>query len=244
MWPFSRLSASKPSTRITKRLLCHCLDQQERGSRSVALDIHTEGQNTDCQAWQHLNELIEKAARDGQKEFDPGLELDADEWSAITVLPPTIAKLKAVKYLNLYGSSLVRIPPEIGEMEALEEFTPYTSYRLHWFPYEITRCKKLRKSTISTRALYGNYKYRLPFPRLPQVHRQYFPNHCSVCGGPLSIDSVQQVWISLAVASDVVPLLVHACSTRCIFNLPKPPEGYVRSAHTGGLELKQPESDW
>lgn len=39
----------------------------------------------------------------------------------------------------LYGSNLVRIPPEIGAMTSLEEFTPYTSYRLHWVPYEITR---------------------------------------------------------------------------------------------------------
>lgn len=34
----------------------------------------------------------------------------------------------------LYRSNLVRIPPEIGAMTSLEEFTPYTSYRLHWFP--------------------------------------------------------------------------------------------------------------
>src|SRR4029450_7239360 len=68
--------------------------------------------------------------------------------------------------LNLYGSSLVRIPPEIGEMESLKEFVPYPSYRLHWFPYEITRCTKLRNSTVSTRALYGNFKFPPAFPRL------------------------------------------------------------------------------
>ncbi|MER7694405.1 hypothetical protein [Streptomyces sp. NPDC097610] len=43
----------------------------------------------------------------------------------------------------LYGSDLVRISPEIGTMTSLEEFTPYTSYRLHWFPYKITRRRKL-----------------------------------------------------------------------------------------------------
>ena len=75
-------------------------------------------------------------------------------------------RLTAVKHLVLYGSNLVRIPPEIGAMSSLEEFTPYTSYRLHWFPYEITRCRKLSRSTVSTRALFGNYKLRPPFPRL------------------------------------------------------------------------------
>ena len=30
----------------------------------------------------------------------------------------------------LYRSNLVRIPPEIGMMTSLEEFDPYTSYRL------------------------------------------------------------------------------------------------------------------
>ena len=51
-------------------------------------------------------------------------------------------------------------------MESLEEFTPYTSYKLHWFPFEITRCIKLVESTVSTRALYGNYLHRTPFPSL------------------------------------------------------------------------------
>jgi hypothetical protein len=35
----------------------------------------------------------------------------------IVTLPSTIAKLKAVKHLELYGSHLVRIPPEIGDVE-------------------------------------------------------------------------------------------------------------------------------
>jgi hypothetical protein len=31
-------------------------------------------------------------------------------------------------------------------MSSLENFDPYTSYRLHWLPYEITRCPNLRSS--------------------------------------------------------------------------------------------------
>jgi hypothetical protein len=56
-------------------------------------------------------------------------------------------------------------------MTGLEVFTPYMSYRLHWFPYEITRCPALRDSTVSTRALYGNHKLRPPFRKLlPQIY--------------------------------------------------------------------------
>jgi hypothetical protein len=82
-------------------------------------------------------------------------------------------------------------PPEIGDMTNLEEFDPYTSRCLHWFPYEITRCKHLTRSRISTRCLYGNYKYRPPFPRLPQISAALAPAACSVCSGRISAD-----WIS------------------------------------------------
>ena len=73
----------------------------------------------------------------------------------------------------LYGSNLVRIPAEIGAMTSLEEFTPYTSYRLHWFPYELTRCPRLVRSTVSSSALYGNFKYRPPFPNWCPRRREH-----------------------------------------------------------------------
>lgn len=165
------------------------------------------------------------------------------EWAQVTELPRSIERLKSVKRLILYGSSLVRIPPEIGEMAALEEFVPYTSYRLHWFPFEITRCSKLSKSTVSTRALYGNYKYRAPFPQLPQIHSSLVPSACSVCQSPLEGLTPFQYWISLPVGSDILPLLVHACSEKCISDLPKPPQDYIAFPHRGGLGLAQPDPE-
>ncbi|MDI5905017.1 MULTISPECIES: hypothetical protein [Streptomyces] len=127
---------------------------------------------------------------------------------------PSIAQLTAVRRLVLYGSNLVRIPPEIGAMTSLEEFTPYTSYRLHWFPYEITRCRKLTRSTVSTRALFGNYKLRPPpFPQLHPSPNSVVdidlgsldPRHsgataihsCSVCDRPIEQSGLHQMWISL-----------------------------------------------
>ncbi len=137
-------------------------------------------------------------------------------------------------------------------MTALKEFTPYTSYRLHYFPYEITRCLELKESTVSTRALYGNQDYRPPFPRLPAISPGGAPEHCSVCGSPFAESGPLQYWISpesgplqywisLWVATDVLPLLVHACSAACVGRLPPPAKRYVAEAQQGGLGIKQPE---
>jgi hypothetical protein len=208
----------------------------------VELKLHTEQQDTTCSGWLRLLELIDAAARDGREEFSPGREMTPEQWTEIVTLPPDIAKLKSVKHFILYGSSLVRIPPEIGEMSALEQFTPYTSYRLHWFPYEITRCKNLKRSTVSTRALYGNYKYRPPFPRLPQPDGINVSARCSVCDSTLGDSGPLQYWVSLGVATDVIPLLVNACSRECVSSIPGAPEGYVRTPHRGGIELRRPQS--
>jgi len=148
---------------MNERPACHCFDAQGQERQWQELSLHAEPQDTKCEAWHRLLDLIELAARDRRTTFSPGLEFEYDMWCQIVALPPTIAKLKAVKIFTLYGSNLVRIPPEIGEMSSLEEFDPYTSYRLHWFPYEITRCSRLKRSRVSTRALYGNFKYR-PVP--------------------------------------------------------------------------------
>jgi hypothetical protein len=144
-------------------------------------------------------------------------------------------------------------------MTSLEEFTPYTSYRLHWFPYEITRCTRLTRSTVSTRTLFGNYKLRPPFPRLqpaessvagldtgdldPRRWGTTAISSCSVCDRAVELGGLHPVWISLRVATDVLPLLVNACSSQCVAALPPPPEGYVRSAHTGG-PVGQPSAAW
>jgi len=47
---------------------------------------------------------------------------------------------------------------------------------------------------------------------------------------------------TLRVATDVLPLLVNACSQECIQKLPKPADGYVAEPHQGGLELEQPQT--
>jgi uncharacterized protein (TIGR02996 family) len=236
---------------------CECFDMGQHRRKAPLPHLHVETQDTECDAWKRLLDLVEEAAADGREEFAPLRGMDPNDRSRIQTLPPTIAKLKAVKQIYLYGSYLVRIPPEIGEMTALEKFTPYTSYRLHWFPYEITRCRNLRDSTVSTRALYGNFKYRPPFPRLhagadttpgrrepvrlPLKQRKGNATRpCSVCGRPFEDRRLHRVWVSLGVARDVLPLLVNACSEECIRMLPTPPGRYVQTPHRGGLEVQQP----
>lgn len=222
---------------------CDCLflDSGEMKREWSELKLHLELQNTNGDAWKYLLELVEEAAKDCREEFAPGREMKSEHWNQIITLPRSIAKLKHVKRFSLLGSNIVRIPPEIGEMTALEYFEPYTSYQLHWFPFELTRCRKLKSSCVSTRSLYGNYKFRPPFPRLPFVANEITPASCSVCNAEQGVFEPIQYWISLRVGTDVLPLLVHACSEECGRNLRQSAEGYIKGPHRGGLELAQPE---
>ncbi|MFI7343916.1 leucine-rich repeat domain-containing protein [Streptomyces sp. NPDC050085] len=206
---------------------CDCFAEPGR-----PVELHTDRQDTSAPGWCHLLELIDEAAADGREVFKPLTELDPAERRQIVTLPPSIAKLTAVKHFHLYGSNVVRIPPEIGAMAALEEFDPYTSHRLHWFPYEITRCSRLRDSTVSTRALYGNFKFVPPYPRLSS-RPQPVPagRRCSVCDGGLADGTALWAWVARRVATDVLPLLVQACSPEC-----------VRAAAPGGPQGRTPEA--
>jgi len=241
-WLFGRktLQPLMPARPI-ERLRCRCLaperapyvkspsaaPDENRRRRAAAGDVtfHTEIQDTESEAWKTLLELIDDAAATGARKFTPLRELEPGQETEIVTLPASIAKLKEVEKLDLYGSSLVRIPPEIGGMESLKEFVPYTSYRLHWFPYEITRCRKLRSSTVSTRALYGNFTFRPAFPRLDRETETGEERQatCSICNGPTSAADPRCRWISLWVGTDVLPLLVNTCSEECIRRLPTPP---------------------
>lgn len=137
-----------------------------------------------------------------------------------------------------------RIPPEIVEMETLEYFDPYTSYDLHWFSYEIINCKNLKDSRVSTRALYGNFKNRMGFPKLTHNPVRYEGNtvKCSICKKEMSWQETNQLWVSLWVGTDVLPLLANICSTECERAIPAPPENYI-SPHKGGAQLKQPPDE-
>jgi hypothetical protein len=207
--------------------------------------IDNDVQDRNSLAWKKLCEYIDKVYDENLEDFSPSEELGEELFTKIYTLPETIAKLKKVKNILLYGSRLKRIPPEIGEMESLEYFDPYTSYDLHWFPYEITKCKKLKVSRVSIRTLYGNYKNRMGFPRLTRNPVRYLDNlvHCSVCGQVMTYEQTNQLWISLWVGTDILPLLVNLCSKECENNLPKPPKGYVQFPHKGGSDLKQPADE-
>ncbi|MGW7145376.1 leucine-rich repeat domain-containing protein [Streptomyces sp. NPDC054878] len=235
-----------------------CFDQAKPHPRA-RVGFHAERQDTLTAGWRRLLELVAEAAEDGREEFRPLVELSAGERRQVITLPPSIARLTSVKRFVLYGSNLVRIPPEIGAMSSLEEFTPYTSHRLHWFPYEITRCSKLARSTVSTRALFGNYRVRPPFPRLQPWQNSVADldltqldarrwgttaiRGCSVCDRPIEQGGLHQMWISLRVATDVLPLLANACSAACVSALPSGAEDHVQLPHTGG-RVQRPPSDW
>lgn len=204
-------------------------------------------QDKSSEAWKKLCEYVDYVAENKIDEFSPREYLGNEFFLEIYTLPESIKKLKNVKKIWLYGSNLKRIPPEIGEMESLEYFDPYTSYSLHWFPYEITKCKNLKDSRISTRALYGNYKNRMPFPRLDHNPVKYESENikCSICNNEMPQTMTNQLWITLRVGTDTIPMLVNSCSEKCEATLPQPQKGYVPYAHKGGADLKQPSyEEW
>ncbi len=207
--------------------------------------IENDVQDRSCEAWLKLCEYVDKVAESGKSEFSPGDELGPELFSQIHTLPESIAKLTKVRKMWLYGSQLKRIPPEIGEMKSLEYFDPYTSYDLHWFPYEITHCKKLKDSRVSTRALFGNITNRMGFPYLGHNPVRYAGDtvSCSVCKKELAYAEIYQLWITLRVGTDDLPLLVNSCSEECTSNLPEPPYYYVTRPHKGGSRLQQPKMD-
>ncbi|HLP51859.1 MAG TPA: hypothetical protein VK154_13315 [Chitinophagales bacterium] len=212
-------------------------------SRISSIPNNVQDQN--CDAWIKLLAYIDVLAESGADEFSPAEALGPELYAQIYTLPKSISKLKKVKKVWLYGSNLKRIPPEIGEMDSLEYFDPYTSYNLHWFPYELTHCKKLKDSRVSTRALYGNFKNRMPFPDLKDNPVRYDGEQlkCSVCKKSIHYSNVNQMWITLKVGTDILPLLANLCSKECELNLPTPPKFYIPYAHKGGSKQQQPELD-
>jgi len=239
----------------SSRFSCKCYERAELKQSTPY--FHCETQDTECDAWKRLLDAVEEAAADGRETFEPLAGMTQRDRSQVLTLPPSISKLKTVKSLELYGSYLVRLPQEIGEMTSLEGVDPYTSYKLHWFPYELTRCPNLRGSRVSTRAIYGNLKHRPPFPRLDfgaevapgRIEPKRLPlkrraacttRPCSVCNREFEELRLHRVWVTLRVATDALPLLVNACSEECISRLPKPPDRYVPNPHKGGLNVKQP----
>jgi uncharacterized protein (TIGR02996 family) len=225
-----------------------CFRRRDGESAYPESQFHREAQDTQCDVWKRLLDLVEDTAAHGGSVLDVSSVLRSREDAAQLVsLPSTIGKLTDVRKLLIVGLSLVRLPPEIGEMASLEEFNAYMTYPLHWYPYEITRCSQLADSKASTRTLYGNKTYRVPFPRLPSPSKAFASlplegptRDCSVCNQPFHDRRAFRVWISLLVATDVLPLLVNACSMECISRLPTPHRNYVQEPHRGGVELVQP----
>lgn len=233
--------------------LCSCFDYAHVRVPAREVRFHGERQDTSAPGWLRMLALIDEAAADGREVFRPLAGMSPEERRQVVTLPASIGRLRAVKHLVLYRSNLVRLPPEIGAMASLEVFEPYTSQRLHWFPYELTRCPNLKSSTVSTRRIFGNFRYRPPFPGLrrgavppggpdPGVWGADSITSCSVCDEPVTGRGIRQAWLSARVATDVLPLLVNACSDACVEALPPGSEDHVRIPHSGGLGVVQPEA--
>ncbi|MFT3695670.1 MAG: TIGR02996 domain-containing protein [Kofleriaceae bacterium] len=189
--------------------------------------LHDDVQDTETDAWKQICDAIETAAARNETELD-------FRGARVITLPRSIGKVTSLRRLNLYGSQIQRMPRELGLLPELTKLEPYTSYGLHWYPYELARAPQLRSSTVSTRALYGNFKYRPPFPVLAPYATPSEPRPCSVCDAMFEDRGEHRYWISMRIASDVMPALVNACSADCIAALPAPAPEYFDRPHRGG----------
>ena len=189
----ARLISIDPATkaaagRITRREHCPCLAVRKKKGAPLVPNMHVEAQDQSAAGWGQVTDLIERLAQTSASILEPSAQIPWEDWMRVITLPPQVASLTHVVEIRLYGSHLRRLPPEIGRMTLLRELDIYTSYSLHWLPYEVTRCANLSASRMSTRALYGNRKTRLPFPRLSRPIERLLPATCSVCDQPEAVD--------------------------------------------------------
>jgi hypothetical protein len=241
----SRLFSIDPATkaaigRITRREQCACLAVRTKKGAPLVPNMHVEAQDQSAAGWAQVTDLIERLARTNAPILEPSAQIPWEDWMRVITLPPQVASLTHVVEIRLYGSSLRRLPPEIGGMTSLQELDIYTSYSLHWLPYEVTRCANLSASRMSTRALYGNRKTRLPFPRLSRPIEGLLPATCSVCDQPFGERTPQPFWTTQRVGTDYVPLLIHSCSSACINSVPSAPSGFFERPHEGGVGVGMP----
>jgi hypothetical protein len=229
--------------RVIRRDHCGCLGPSMKHEVPRDMCLHADSQNRDVAGWSHTLGLVRLSAAQEAHVFEPSAHIPWDDWMQVVTLPEEVADLKTVQAVRLYGSHLRRLPPQIGRMVLLEELDIYTSYSLHWLPYEILRCSRLCKSRISTRALYGNKNTRLPFPQLSAPVEALLPPTCSVCDRPFGEVAPQLFWVTLRVATDVVPLLIHSCSHDCTLSVPAAPANYFERPHKGGAGVGMP-AEW
>jgi hypothetical protein len=231
------------ASRAGRREHCNCLASRTRKGTPGIPNLHADAQDVGAPGWRRTLDLVRSGVAGEMKVFEPSAHVPWDEWVKVLALPGEIADLTAVEQIRLYGSHLRRLPPQIGRMAALEDLDIYTSYSLHWLPFEVLRCAKLSKSRMSTRALYGNRKTRLPFPKLSGPVEALMPPSCSVCDRPFGDVAPHLYWITLRVGTDIAPLLVHSCSKDCTLSLPSPPANYFAKPHKGGGGVGMPD-EW
>lgn len=213
---------------------CGCVGRRTKHGKAGMPDFHSQYQDVDVAGWREILRCVEVGIASKSEVFEPSAMMAPSDWANVITLPDTIRELTQVRELRLYGSHLRRVPPEIGYMSNLENLDIYTSYSLHWLPYEVTRCQNLRSTRMSTRAMYGNRNTRMPFPRLHAPQPSLTPQTCSVCDQPFGAHQPHLFWTTLWVGTDLTPLLIHSCSVECTDRVPNAAEGYRPRPHKGG----------
>jgi uncharacterized protein (TIGR02996 family) len=216
--------------------------------------FHLEPQDRKSSGWMRLLELIDEAVADGRETFDASHGMTAKQIMEIRTLPESVAKLKKVRNFYFTNSYLIRLPAEIGEMTELEKLDLSHAARLHWFPYELTKCRKLKRLICQSTHLYG---YTGQFPSLDVgsdvslgrkemetlhvngVDRK--PDRiCSLCFSTFEDRRRYRFWTTLRFAGEPLPFLVNSCSELCLARLPESPTTFPQRPHRGGPNISYP----
>src|SRR6185295_19563732 len=81
MWQNTRLNGIQN--------VCDCFIHagDGEGCQHPPVSFHTEKQDTSGEAWKVLEDLVEAAASNGSREFNPGLQMPPELWAEIITLP-------------------------------------------------------------------------------------------------------------------------------------------------------------
>ena len=154
--------------------------------------------------------------------FSPGAGDSPEGWPDRSV-PSTIAgthnhpRVRAAEV-----SGLIAIPLRLADQAALP-FSPVHLEAAPLTPSPIAKCLELTDSGVTPATCTATTRPHALSRLAAEAPDRLDPATVQLYDGPFPSSRPIQRWISLWVATDVVPLLVHSCSDRCIDALPQPP---------------------
>lgn len=233
---------SVSSERAVGRIACECYGVPLRSGAGLRVHGVAESHRSACAEYRKLDEFMREER--GLRELRLTGVLSPEEAMQIRALPPSLANWSGtLETLNLYGTNLVELPREVGQLRKLTTIVIHTSYCLHYLPYEVMHCPRLCHLSASPGAIYGEKGNKFPALRVPAAVRTLkdlslaaclefgltipeslrelrdmaktmFP--CSTCRQKWVGPNAALFWVTKMIGQQSMALLIHACSKECV----------------------------